>query len=82
MSNHVGEFLELAGQIISNLKQEMGDLSRLARFGFQCGLTSRPLQKIANLLYWPKSVRFWENRVAYKKVYASGGWAFLGVLAG
>ena len=33
-----GEFLPLAGKIPSKLEQEMEDLARLARFGFQCGL--------------------------------------------
>ena len=32
------EFLHLAGQIPSNLEQEMGDLAKSARFAFQCGL--------------------------------------------
>ena len=32
------EFLHLAGQISSNLEQEIGDLAKLDRFAFQCGL--------------------------------------------
>ena len=44
-----GEFLHLAGQIPSNLDQEMGDLARLAMFGFQCRLTLNVLSNYYSL---------------------------------